>query len=366
MPPPSRQTSLPPCRAIHIVQRMAPGGIETLALDLTRLSRGRDRVFSLEGKAADLVRAWPALQAIEGQLEAFARGDGITPGLILKLARRIRALRPDAVFVHHIGPLLYGGSGARLARAPRVIHVEHDAWHYDAPGRLRLAKSASRVLRPERIAVSDAIAARLQRIYPDARVTVIPPGIDTDRFELKDRSLARDRLALSSDWRIVGSAGRLVPVKAFDRLVAALAVLPASVHAVIAGDGPERAALEAQARQLGVADRLHLLGHRDDLEQVLPAFDLFCLPSLNEGLPRSVLEAQACGLPVVATAVGAMDQAIAPDAGLLVPPGDATALARAIAGVLARSISPYGPRMFVKGRFDLTRTAAAFDRAAGL
>ena len=105
---------------------------------------------------------------------------------------------------------------------------------------------------------------------------------------------------------------------------------------MIAGEGPERSALEAQARTLGLADRVVLLGYRDDVCDLLASCDLFVLPSLFEGLPLSVLEAMAAGKPVVATAIGGTDEAVVHgETGLLVPPADAASLAKAIRTALS-------------------------------
>mgnify|MGYP001767282058 CR=1 FL=1 len=108
---------------VHIVQRLAPGGIETLALDLIRSGGPDDRIISLEGTAGGLVDAWPALQPIRQRIEAFAAGPGLKPGLVWRLASRLRTLAPRAVIAHHVGPLVYGGVAARLAGVPRVTIV---------------------------------------------------------------------------------------------------------------------------------------------------------------------------------------------------------------------------------------------------
>ena len=119
---------------------------------------------------------------------------------------------------------------------------------------------------------------------------------------------------------------------------------------VIAGEGPEREALEKHAARLGVQHAVHMLGHRDDMADVLPSFDVYALPSLNEGLPRAVLEAQAAGLPVVATDVGALAAAVCRDSGRLVPHSDPQALVDALASALAAPLDPATPRAFVESR----------------
>src|SRR3712207_5456428 len=105
---------------IHVVQRLSPGGIETLVLELVRSGNGDAVVFSLEGTIEDLISGWPALEPMRDRIETFNKKPGIQPLLPFKLAARFRQLRPNAVILHHIGPLIYGGGAARLAKVPRV------------------------------------------------------------------------------------------------------------------------------------------------------------------------------------------------------------------------------------------------------
>jgi glycosyltransferase involved in cell wall biosynthesis len=351
---------------VHIVERMAPGGIETLVLDMVKGLPGAHRVISLAGRPSELLQAWPRLIRLGDTLEGFNRQPGLQPRLVRELAARLKVLAPAAVVLHHIGPLLYGGLAARLARVPRILHVEHDAWHYDSARRRAVGRAAFALVRPVRVAVSDEIATHVTRRLGATDVTVIPPGIDMDVFKPRDRAAARVRLGLPVEGTLIGTSGRLVAVKSQVTLIEALAELGRGNHArlrlVIAGEGPERAALAQRAADLGVADAVHLLGHRDDVADVLPAFDVYALPSLNEGLPRSVLEAQAVGLPVVASRVGALPQAVCPRSGALVPPGNPAALAAALASLIASPAAPAVPRAFVADRFSLSHTLLAFDR----
>lgn len=350
--------------SVHVVEHLAPGGIETLVLDLVRGGTGADAIFSLTGTPESLAADWPALAGSGVALEAFDRGEGFNPGLVPRLARAMRARRPSTVFVHHIGPLLYGGMAARLAGVGRLVHVEHDAWHYEDPRHRRMVSWLAVLLRPEVVAVSEQVADRVRTIMPGRPVRVIPPGIRTERFRPRDKVLARRRLGLDESARIVGTAGRLVPVKGHLHLIDAMAGLPDDVRLVIAGDGPERGVLEARAAGLGLGGRVRFLGHRDDLEDIYPALDVFCLPSLAEGLPRTVLEAQACGVPVVASAVGGLPEAVEPVSGRLVPSADPAALAAALADVLARNGAAPSPRRFVEERLSWTRTMEGYRAMA--
>lgn len=350
---------------VHVVQRLSPGGIETIVLDLVRDDPTHTCVISLEGTTAELLAAWPALASIDGKFEGLARKPGLRPRLAFALARRLRALSPRAVFLHHIGPLIYGSIAARIAGRPAVFHVEHDVWHYDAPRRRMLLATMERALPTAHVAVSDQAAAAMRKMLPHAAISVIPNGVDLERFRPRSRSVARARFGLDLDRPIVGTAGRLVPVKGQDILIAALPLLPEPVEIVIAGDGPERRRLETLAETLGVAHRTRFLGHIDEIEALLPAFDVFCLPSRNEGMPRSLLEAQASGLPVVATAVGAVREVVCAETGRIVPADDSIALAGAIVDILARPRSA-SPRAFTTDRYSWANTVRSYKAAAGL
>jgi glycosyltransferase involved in cell wall biosynthesis len=130
------------------------------------------------------------------------------------------------------------------------------------------------------------------------------------------------------------TAARLTRQKGIEYLLQAASQVQGADF-VIAGDGPERGELEAQAGALGVADRAIFAGHRADMPELLSECDLFVLPSLFEGLPLAVLEAMAAGKPVVATDVGGTAEAVLNgETGLIVPPRDAGALAMAIRRVL--------------------------------
>lgn len=346
---------------VHIVERMAPGGIETLVIDLLGHGGVGVHAFSLQGTTEALTAQWHSLAEVRAKLEAFNRLPGLRPGLIVKLARRLRALRAHLVVAHNVGPLLYGGAAARLAGVSQLIHVEHSVWHYEQGRSQLLLKLCEHVLRPDHFAVSVSVAARLASIIPDARISVVPPGIDTSRFLPQSAALARANLGLDPSWHIIGTAGRLVAVKGHGYLIEAMRHLPRNVHAVIAGDGPERTELEVAARQLGMQDRVHFLGHKDELPKVLPAFDVFCLPSLAEGLPRSVLEAQSCDVPVVATDVGSLCEAVCPETGYLVRSGDAVALADALNRCLMHPRQAGLSRAFVEKKYAFAKTLNAFS-----
>lgn len=203
----------------------------------------------------------------------------------------------------------------------------------------------------------------LQRLaqagVPAERLHWVRHGVDAARFHPAPQAAARARLApalgpLPPGAVLLLFVGRLHPVKDCAALVEAFAALAASRphwHLALVGDGPLRAALQRQAEAAGVASRVHLAGRVDHagLADWYAAADLVCLPSRSEGLPNVVLEALACGRPVVASAVGEVPALLPPFAGHTVPPGDAAALRQA----LARAVESAPP-----GGWDTARIAA--------
>ena len=352
---------LPHCDNVHVVQRMAPGGIETLVLDLIRSSAASTRILSLDGTTEELLAAWPALAQFRFEIIGLNRKPGVRPATVWHLSKALRQLRPRAVFLHHVGPLLYGAPAARLAGVPRVVHVEHDVWHYHGTRDRAIAYGIERLFRPAHVAVSGNAAVELRKMLPGADVTVIPNGIDLDKFKPGNRAAARAMFGLGADWKIVGTAGRLVPVKGHSVLVDAAAHFPENVHVVIAGGGEEAESLKQQALKRGVSHRVHFIGHINRVEALLPAFDVFCLPSHAEGFPRCVIEAQSSGLPVVATDVGALREAICPQTGRIVVPGNPEALAANILDVLAKAPRT-SPRNFVAQYYSWDRTVSSYRR----
>jgi glycosyltransferase involved in cell wall biosynthesis len=352
---------LPQCDNVHVVQRMAPGGIETLVLDLIRSSSASSRIISLDGTTEELLAAWPALAQFRFEVIGLNRQPGLRPTTVWHLTKALRQLHPRAVFLHHVGPLLYGAPAARLAGVPRVVHVEHDIWHYHGSRDRTIAYGIERLFRPAHVAVSSNAANEIRAMLPGSDVTVIPNGIDINKFKPGNRTAARAMFGLGADWKIVGTAGRLVPVKGHSVLVDAAAHFPENVHTVIAGAGDEFAALKAQAFKRGVSHRVHFIGHINRVEALLPAFDVFCLPSHAEGFPRCVIEAQSSGLPVVATDVGALREAICPQTGRIVLPGNPEALAASILEVLGRP-QRISPRSFVAQHYTWDRTVSSYQR----
>ena len=171
---------------------------------------------------------------------------------------------------------------------------------------------------------------------PGDRVVSIPTGIDLARFRPGDRDAARARVGLPAG-PLVGIVATLRSWKGHRYLLEALAAMDSGVNLVVVGDGPQRAALEAQAREAALGPRVRFVGNQPDVAPWMQAFDVFCLPSYaNEGVPQALMQAMACGLPVVTTPVGSIDEIVRDgETGVMVSPRDATALRTALEALLA-------------------------------
>lgn len=349
---------------IHVVQKMAPGGIELLVRDLAEQIPGPNLVFSLEGSARRVMDNWPSLWLLDADVKTFSKGPGVNFELIRTMAKKLRDLKPKAVVTHHIGPLLYGGLAARLARVPVIAHVEHDTWHYELPRHRLLTRLACMTVRPQVIGVSRPAAKVIAKVSGRADVKVITNGVDLERFTPRDMAKSRAGWKLPQDVPIIGAVGRHEEVKGFDILLEAMAAVPSDAVLVMAGAGSKTSELEAQARKLGIANRVKFLGFQTNVATLFPAFDVFCLPSRAEGLPLTLLEAQACGVRSVATDVGAVSEALCPASGLLVPSEDPGALAQTLSKALANP-AEQSPRQYVARKFSWKDTLNAYKNLTG-
>jgi glycosyltransferase involved in cell wall biosynthesis len=253
--------------------------------------------------------------------------------------------RFDVVHTHSAKAGAIGRVAARLVRTPAVVHTFHGFPFHEFQSQLRrgayialerrLARFTDRFL-----AVGSAVASEAIRrgIAPADRIRVIDSAVAGDirpvsraaRFE------ARRLLRVPPGMRVVGSVGRLDYQKAPGDLVAAIAALDRpDVFTVWVGDGPLRQEVARDVAQRGLTDRFVLVGEHKNVPALLPAFDVFAMSSLYEGLPCAVVEAMRCGVPVVATAVNAVPEVVIPGrTGLLVGPRDLRGLARAIDSLL--------------------------------
>ena len=326
-------------RVVHVTDSAGFGGAERQILTLIEhLDRERwDPVLAHHGSPGiqPLVDGARALGVPDVVLEPMP--DGLAGARrVPRAARTLRGLGADVLHAHLTWPLAckWPLAAGVVARVPAVVATVQLYLPFTATrGTLLqhriLARRVGRYICVSRFVADAGIA---HPGWPPARVSVVHNGIDPAPWERGDA--ARGRAALGGgDEPVALTLARLDPQKGLEVLVEAATQTP-GVQFAIAGDGPERAALEQQIERLGLSGRVRLLGRREDATDLLAGCDLFVLPSRFEGLPVSVVEAMAASRPVVATAIGGTDEAVvAGETGLLVPAGDAPALAAAVARI---------------------------------
>jgi glycosyltransferase involved in cell wall biosynthesis len=281
---------------------------------------------------------------------------GLDPRVLPGLIAELRA-GPSLVHAHDAHAVTLGGLGAAVAGRPLVATRRVD-FHLRRRG---CWARAARV-----IAISHAVADVLvsDGIAPD-RIEVVHSGIALEDVRRTPKLGVRGRLGLAAGSRVAANVAALVAHKDHATLMRAAAQLAGrcpALHWVIAGDGPERPALERLRAGLGLDGRVHLLGHLDEPARLVADADCFVMSSREEGLGTSVLEAMALGIPVASTTAGGLPEMLRDGAGVLVPPADPAALADAVARLmsepdLARDVAARAARA-VEG-FGAARMAEA-------
>lgn len=330
---------------LHLIETRETGGAENMLIRLID-HLPTDRYRSIVGLPGD---GWLNRQFLARGIETvlFPLERSVDLAWIRHARRLIRTRRVALIHAHEFAMNSYGALMSYLTGVPGIATV-HGRGYYAARLRRRLVyRFVAR--RSTMVAVSEDIRRLLigtVGVRPD-RVRTIWNGVELDRFRLDPERAAQLREQVRAEWGVgpdqpvVGTVGNLDPVKGHAYLIDAAAPVcrayPTAMF-VIAGHGQLHDDLARQAADLGLADRVHLLGFREDVPALLQAIDVFALPSLSEGLPLAVIEAMAAGRPVVATAVGGTCEVLRDDdTGLLVPPGDPAALAAGIGRLLAQA-----------------------------
>ncbi|MAT64975.1 MAG: sugar transferase [Gammaproteobacteria bacterium] len=328
---------------LHVVYHFGVGGLENGVVNLiNRLPRERFRhhIVSL----TDYTDFSRRIERDDVQIHALHKRPGHDWRLYLRLYRLFRRLRPDIVHSRNLAAM-EAQLPAWLAGVPCRIHGEHGRDVLDVDGTNRKYILQRRLLRPF-IHHFIALSRDLER-YLDTRIGVQPArltriinGVDIGRFH-PDDTQARARLPAgfaAADSILIGTVGRLAAIKdqlslvrAFVRLQRLAPEISPRLRLVLIGEGGERARLEQALEASGLLAQTWLAGARNDVAELLPALDLFVLPSLAEGISNTLMEAMACGLPVIATDVGGNAELVLDgETGALVPRGDPEALALAL------------------------------------
>lgn len=272
--------------------------------------------------------------------ETVAMRHDLAVGAMRVIGRIIRARQPNIVHMHTARAHALGAMAHRWVGRPAVTVVTRRMdYRLRHP---RLNRPLYNRLVDRIVAISSgARAGLLASGVREDRMEIIHSSVDTHRFVPVDSGPAREQWGLAPADRVAGVVGALVPRKCHSVLLDAWPAVCARVPSArlfVAGDGPLRARLEQQVAGMGLAESVTFLGQVSDVRDVLAALDVLVLPSRKEGLGVSILEGMAMGVPVVASAVGGIPDAVRDGVnGFLVPPEDAAALSARIADVLGDS-----------------------------
>jgi glycosyltransferase involved in cell wall biosynthesis len=329
-----------PLRLAYVQSHLFYGSVEAYLRELiVRLDRDRFEPWLVcpDHPALEPLRRTPELE----ERTVAVPSTSALPSLLWTRARALRAIRPALVHCADLDPSGMLAARGAARRLPLVVTYNTPELRasYNALG--RAVVRAAWAVRPWVIFTSGSdLATGIER-DPIARerAEVIPYGVDLDRFAPRDRGAdVRAALGVAPGRRVVGTVGLLREQKGHTYLLQAAELLErerGDVDWIIVGEGELRARLEQETRARGLAERVHFLGLRDDVPELLSAFDVFALSSTFEGMCYAVAEALAVEVPVVATDVGGVGQSVVhQETGLLVQPRDPRALAESIARLL--------------------------------
>lgn len=346
-------------RVAQVTLGLDVGGQERLLVEMARhrdLARFDWTVIALgaRGTLAD------QMEALGVRVVALESPGGFRPGLWRRLAKMFHVEHYDVVHTHDDRPLLYGMPAAWWAGVPRRIHTHHHGRLDHVTWRQRLLmRLASRYAQRFVCVSQDSARYMVEQGVATERVSTLWNGIDLTRFTYQG----------PCDNGPIVTVARLSPEKDIANLLQAAARVAAQFPELrfeVAGDGPCRADLQRLTQELHLTERVIFHGEVRDIPALLARARLFVLPSQSEGISLTLLEAMACGLPIVTTAVGGNPEVVEAGAtGLLVPARDSAALARAIRNVISdpdvsRQMG-FAGRQRVENCFDIRKMMAQYE-----
>lgn len=329
----------------HILYRFDVGGLENGVVNLiNRIPQDRYRhaIISL----TDATDFKNRIHTPNVEIYCLHKRAGQDPAYLWRLWKLLRRLKPAITHTRNLAAL-ETVFVALLAGVRRRVHSEHGWGMADLHGtnpKYRLLRRLMSKLVHRYIGLSKHIEQYLHEVVgiPAAKLTQLYNGVDVGRFEAKKQSNAKHNLLppgfLSADSIVFGTVGRMEPVKdqltltkAFIRLVEMSNDAGKHLRLMIIGDGELKAPAQELLQQAGVQEQAWLPGSHDQVPALMQAMDVFVLPSRNEGISNTILEAMASGLPVVATNVGGNPELVVEnETGLLVPANDPTTMAEAL------------------------------------
>lgn len=338
-----------PPLVLHVIFRLAVGGLENGLLNLIN-EMPKDRYRHVIVCYSDYTNFIKRLRGDDVEVFALHKKEGLDLGVYKRFYSLVKQLKPDIVHTRNLGALEYAFI-AKLAGV-KVVHGEHGRGVTELSGEVKryiYFRRSSRLVVDKYIALSRDLENWLvEKInLPHYKLSQIYNGVDADLFRVYKTDLATAQYTHPNSQGdnglvekfSIGTVGRLQSEKNQETLIRAFKYLLDScnhsnryqLELLMVGDGPDRSKLESLVVKLGLKGCVRFMGSRDDIPRLLNQIDIFVLPSINEGISNTILEAMASGLPVVATAVGGNPELVVEGkTGYLVPSADPQSMAVAI------------------------------------
>lgn len=362
--------SLSRIKILHIISSLNTGGMENGLINLINCST----VQQFNHKICCTTKSGALANRLIHDIEIFElnKADGNSLRHILQIVRLLKKESPDIVHTRSWGGI-DGIIAGTTVRVPIIVHGEHGYLPDDPYGnslKRRLIRKVLSYAIDHYVAVSGDIKQWMSQAIgiKSCLIKKIINGVDAKKFFPEDKEKIKAFYGLRSNV-VIGTVGRLDPIKQQHLLIKAFSMLEHNRHnlsLIIIGDGYERIRLEALRKTLPCAHCIKFFGNRDDVYKLYNLMDIFVLPSKNEGLSNTILEAMACGVPVIATSVGGNPELVKNgETGLLVLPNSENAIQMAITYYLEnpeiRKLHGKNGRLKVEKCFSLQRMVAEYE-----
>lgn len=348
---------------LHLVISLETGGLERFVLDLIEANAPHSNqvIVCLEGPGT-------LAKNCSAEIVALHMPPGMHLSFAWQISKIVQERQVDLIHTHNEKAQFYGGIAGWLAKVP-ILHTKHGRNNLD--WRTVLRNNISSRFCTNIVAVSHDAARECtdDEKIPVNKVTTILNGVDTVRYSPGvDQQAAKARLGIDSQTLVVGIVARLAPVKDHATLLKACKILVESgcqFRLLVVGDGPLRQQLHEFVDVLGIGEQVIFTGMREDIPDLMQAMDVFVLSSVSEGISLTLLEAMACCLPVVATAVGGNPEVVVEGTtGFLAKSGSPEDIAAKLTQVLStkelrKSMGAAG-RSRVLEKFSLNTSAQAY------
>lgn len=324
-------------KVTQIIHSLNPGGLENGIINLVNNMDD----FKFENTICCLTQGGDFEKRLNKNIKVskMFKKPGNDYQLYIKLIKYLKEIKPTIVHTRNWAGM-DGIIVAKIAGVPIIIHGEHGFEIADLISQNRKRKFIRKLVLSTMVdkivTVSKNLKNRLIneiKIKPE-KIIHIPNGVDTNKFNIYRKEFTRKKFGFKKGDFIIGIVARLDPIKNHKTLISAfkeIVTIHPNTNLVIVGDGSLRNKLENQTYQLGIKNKVIFMGERDDVPEILKTFDIFVLPSLNEGMSNTILEAMATGIPVIASNVGGNPELVVDGrTGFLFPSNDVESLVQKI------------------------------------